>query len=92
MICVVSGSVLDVLPNIVAKISKQLKVTVTLTLKGKKNMIRIFPEFAFVDDYKKNWLHVDCSATYKASASDKFSIGATGIGIRTIANFLQKLN
>ncbi|ASK78443.1 aminopeptidase PepB [Paraphotobacterium marinum] len=46
----------------------------------------------FVDDYKKNWLHVDCSATYKASASDKFSIGATGIGIRTIANFLQKLN
>ncbi len=44
----------------------------------------------FVDGYKQNWMHVDCAATYRKSATDKWSAGATGVGIRTLANILQK--
>ncbi|WP_277754442.1 aminopeptidase PepB [Rosenbergiella collisarenosi] len=44
----------------------------------------------FVTDYKKGWLHIDCSATYRKSAVDQWSAGATGIGVRTLANLLLK--
>lgn len=42
----------------------------------------------FVENYQQNWLHIDCSATYRKSASDLWATGATGIGVQTIANFL----
>lgn len=42
----------------------------------------------FVKDYHKNWLHIDCSATFRKSASDLWAAGATGIGIKTLANLL----
>ncbi|MGF1752827.1 aminopeptidase PepB [Vibrio makurazakiensis] len=44
----------------------------------------------FVDDYKKGWLHFDCAGTYRKSASDKWSAGATGMGIRTLARVLTE--
>ncbi|WGY46216.1 aminopeptidase PepB [Vibrio sp. ABG19] len=43
----------------------------------------------FVDNYKQGWLHVDCAATYRKSASDKWGAGATGTGIRTVARILM---
>lgn len=42
----------------------------------------------FVKNYQQNWLHIDCSATFRKSASDLWAVGATGIGIRTLANLL----
>ncbi|MGL6315759.1 aminopeptidase PepB [Vibrio sp. WXL103] len=42
----------------------------------------------FVEDYKKGWLHFDCAATYRKSATDKWSAGATGVGVRTLARLL----
>ncbi len=42
----------------------------------------------FVTDYKKGWLHFDCAATYRKSATDKWPAGATGVGIRTLARIL----
>ncbi len=45
----------------------------------------------FLEGYKQNWLHIDCSATFRKSASDLWSAGATGIGIKTLANLLLKL-
>lgn len=42
----------------------------------------------FVEDYQHGWLHFDCSATYRKSASDKWAAGATGTGIRTLAGIL----
>ncbi|MEZ8062629.1 MULTISPECIES: aminopeptidase PepB [Vibrio] len=42
----------------------------------------------FVDDYKKGWIHMDCAGTYRKSASDKWSAGATGMGVRTLARLL----
>ncbi|MDW6003199.1 aminopeptidase PepB [Vibrio mangrovi] len=44
----------------------------------------------FVDNYQKGWLHIDCAATYRKSATDKWSAGATGIGIRTLARLLNE--
>ncbi|MGL4458315.1 MAG: aminopeptidase PepB, partial [Plesiomonas shigelloides] len=44
----------------------------------------------FVRDYRRNWLHIDCSATYRKGASDLWSVGATGIGVRSLANLLLK--
>ncbi|MGL6147976.1 MAG: aminopeptidase PepB, partial [Plesiomonas sp.] len=44
----------------------------------------------FLTDYKHNWLHLDCSATYRKSANDLWSVGATGIGVRSLANLLLK--
>jgi len=44
----------------------------------------------FVDDYKKGWLHFDCAGTYRKSASDKWSAGATGMGVRTLARVLTE--
>ncbi|MGY3688147.1 aminopeptidase PepB [Vibrio coralliilyticus] len=42
----------------------------------------------FVEDYKKGWLHFDCAATYRKSATDKWAAGATGVGVRTLAGLL----
>ncbi|AKO31610.1 aminopeptidase PepB [[Haemophilus] ducreyi] len=42
----------------------------------------------FVPNYQQNWLHIDASATFHRSASDLWAVGATGLGIRTLANLL----
>ncbi|MFB9133362.1 aminopeptidase PepB [Vibrio olivae] len=44
----------------------------------------------FVEDYKQGWLHIDCAATYRKSATDKWAAGATGTGIRTLARILAQ--
>lgn len=44
----------------------------------------------FVSDYRKGWLHIDCSATYRKSAVDQWAAGATGLGVLTLANLLMK--
>jgi len=44
----------------------------------------------FVSKYQQGWLHIDCSATYRKSAVEQWSAGATGLGVRTIANLLLK--
>lgn len=43
----------------------------------------------FVDNYQQGWLHFDCAATYRKSASDRWAAGATGTGIRTVAGILS---
>ena len=42
----------------------------------------------FVENYKQGWLHFDCSATYRKAASDKWAVGATGVGVKTLARLL----
>jgi PepB aminopeptidase len=42
----------------------------------------------FVENYHKGWLHIDCSATYRKAAVEQWSAGATGLGVRTVANLL----
>lgn len=42
----------------------------------------------FVENYHEGWLHIDCSATYRKSAVDQWAAGATGLGVRAIANLL----
>ncbi|WP_369310676.1 aminopeptidase PepB [Providencia rettgeri] len=42
----------------------------------------------FVENYRQNWLHIDCSATYRKSPVSLWAEGATGIGVRTLANLL----
>ncbi|MGV7092346.1 aminopeptidase PepB [Siccibacter turicensis] len=42
----------------------------------------------FVENYRQGWLHIDCSATYRKAAVEQWSAGATGLGVRTIANLL----
>lgn len=42
----------------------------------------------FVEDYQKNWIHLDCSGTYRKSASDLWAVGATGMGVKTFARIL----
>ncbi|WP_305416695.1 aminopeptidase PepB [Photobacterium leiognathi] len=44
----------------------------------------------FVDDYKKGWMHIDASGTFRKSANDQWSAGGTGMGVRTLANILTK--
>ncbi|WP_127960332.1 aminopeptidase PepB [Serratia microhaemolytica] len=44
----------------------------------------------FVNNYQQGWLHIDCSATYRKSAVEQWSAGATGLGVRAIANLLLK--
>ncbi|PSV29805.1 aminopeptidase PepB [Photobacterium sp. GB-72] len=44
----------------------------------------------FVDDYKKGWMHIDASGTFRKSANDQWSAGATGMGVRTLASILTK--
>lgn len=42
----------------------------------------------FVENYRQNWVHIDCSATYRKSAVNLWAEGATGTGVRTLANLL----
>lgn len=42
----------------------------------------------FIKQYQQNWLHIDCSATFRKTASDLWAAGATGIGVKTLANLL----
>ncbi len=42
----------------------------------------------FVENYHQGWLHIDCSATYYENGVDQWSAGATGLGVRTLANLL----
>ncbi len=42
----------------------------------------------FVEDYHQGWIHLDCSGTYRKSASDMWSVGATGMGVKTLARIL----
>jgi len=44
----------------------------------------------FVKNYQQGWLHIDCSATYRKGAVEQWSAGATGLGVRTVANLLLK--
>ena len=39
-------------------------------------------------NYQQNWLQSDCSATYRKSGSDLWAVGATGIGVQTLANLM----
>ncbi|WP_028023719.1 aminopeptidase PepB [Enterovibrio calviensis] len=43
----------------------------------------------FVDDYKNGWVHLDCSGTYRKGASDKWAVGATGMGVKTLSRILM---
>ncbi|USH01878.1 aminopeptidase PepB [Grimontia kaedaensis] len=43
----------------------------------------------FVDNYKEGWVHLDCSGTYRKTPSDKWSVGATGMGVKTLARILM---
>ncbi len=42
----------------------------------------------FVENHKKGWLHFDCAGTYCKAATDKWSAGATGMGVKTLARLL----
>ncbi|VYU39353.1 aminopeptidase PepB [Metakosakonia massiliensis] len=42
----------------------------------------------FVENYQQGWLHIDCSATYRKAAVEQWAAGATGLGVRTLANLL----
>lgn len=44
----------------------------------------------FVKEHKKGWLHFDCAGTYRKTANDKWSAGATGMGVRTLARILTQ--
>ena len=45
----------------------------------------------FVDYQNKQWIHLDLAACYQDSGGSLFSAGATGRGIRNIAQFLNQL-
>lgn len=42
----------------------------------------------FIENYESNWLHIDCSATFRKSPNPNWAAGATGIGVLTLAHFL----
>ncbi|QLB42969.1 aminopeptidase PepB [Mannheimia pernigra] len=42
----------------------------------------------FVENYQQNWLHIDASATFRKTGNDLWAAGATGLGMKTIANLL----
>ncbi|HAT2609842.1 TPA: aminopeptidase PepB [Kluyvera intermedia] len=42
----------------------------------------------FVENYQQGWLHIDCSATYRKAAVEQWAAGATGLGVRALANLL----
>ena len=42
----------------------------------------------FVDNYQEGWVHFDCSGAYRKSASDLWSVGATGMGVKSLARIL----
>ncbi|MGS9092558.1 aminopeptidase PepB, partial [Salmonella enterica subsp. enterica serovar Infantis] len=41
-----------------------------------------------VENYRECWLHIDCYATYRKAPVEQWAAGATGLGVRTIANLL----
>lgn len=43
----------------------------------------------FVEDFKEGWVHFDCSGMYRKTGSDKWSAGATGMGVKTLARILM---
>ncbi|MGK9173316.1 aminopeptidase PepB [Yokenella regensburgei] len=42
----------------------------------------------FVENYQQGWLHIDCSATYRKAGVEQWAAGATGLGVRALANLL----
>jgi PepB aminopeptidase len=44
----------------------------------------------FVENYQQGWLHIDCSATYRKAGVEQWAAGATGLGVRTLANLLTR--
>lgn len=42
----------------------------------------------FVENYRQGWLHIDCAATYRKAATEQWAMGATGLGVRSLANLL----
>lgn len=44
----------------------------------------------FVDNYQHGWVHFDCSGMYRKTPSDKWSAGATGMGVKTLARILME--
>ncbi|UXI00710.1 aminopeptidase PepB [Photobacterium sp. TY1-4] len=42
----------------------------------------------FVDHYQQGWMHIDASGTYRKSGNDMWGTGATGMGVRTLANII----
>ena len=42
----------------------------------------------FVDNYQQGWLHFDCSGAYRKTPSEKWAVGATGMGVKTVAQVL----
>ena len=42
----------------------------------------------FLENPYKGWIHLDCSATYHKFSTEHWSVGATGIGVLTLARFL----
>lgn len=45
----------------------------------------------FVEDYKQGWIHIDASATYNRRGGVELSLGATGRGAQTLAQFFLTL-
>ncbi|WP_096618601.1 aminopeptidase PepB [Candidatus Enterovibrio altilux] len=43
----------------------------------------------FVDNYQKGWIHLDCSGAYRKVANEKWSVGATGMGVKTLSRILM---
>lgn len=44
----------------------------------------------FLENPKKGWMHLDCSATYRKAPTDMWAAGATGVGVRTLAALLME--
>ncbi len=44
----------------------------------------------FVKNYQQGWLHIDCSATYRKAGVEQWAAGATGLGVRALANLLTR--
>lgn len=42
----------------------------------------------FVDNYQQGWIHIDCSGAYRKTPSDKWAVGATAMGVKTLASIL----
>lgn len=42
----------------------------------------------FINDYQQGWLHFDCSGAYRKTPSEKWAVGGTGMGVKTLARVL----
>ena len=42
----------------------------------------------FVADHKEGWVHFDCSGMYRKTSNEKWAVGATGMGVKTLARIL----